>query len=288
MLEHLRYIQVFNALERLRGKKELGLGENTKQMLMVEQWKTQEALARLEVSADTPIAEIPQINEFLPSQTPSERLINCPKIIEVLGLANAGKTTLIENTVRNSHGSYYYTKEPYQEAKRRASSSVSPYAITQLIQKGFATEALSYVELINNMDLENRPIICDRYLVSHTVFERLWFLWGHITPLNDESSLDALKQIEKLTKYKEFSYGLLLCLISPQVYFQRKGNKPVEYVRMQLEQNLRFHSEVLNYNELTGKSRPFTYASLDLNGPLEENKVLFDNTLNEMLSVMNN
>lgn len=254
--------------------------ENTLANQLKQQHLTQLAMEQLGITdINMPVATLPSVNTILPiADFPRDLPDKTHHIIQIAGSPHAGKTSA-GRKVAEPYKHHIYCEESYPYAIRRGIHASNKARATQLFE-GYDLEPVRYMGLMRNQEILRAPIFQERGYIDQVPMRRMHFLNGEIGYAKNK--LDIHAQIDFFTMDKEFDLTFILCLVPPQISWER-GSR-VSFLHELHEQYLRLHHEVLNYQLYTGKPLPITYACLDFSGTQEVNNALLKKTIDTILT----
>ncbi len=273
MLDNERWQQVNSGITKAITKEIIFPNDQiTRNLHLIEQYKTQTALNSLGVNRETNPADLAGVNNFYPlQQDPAE---NLGFTISLIGMPNSGRTTTLG----------YIQQEYIDELSINPlyeGFHIVPEFIGSIIQDLKAEEDFSYTNLYLRQQIRSRLIYKSIYekdiLPRVSVFERDWtdlpfaranFMYGR----HEGKVFRTFEEtfLANLHKYNQSIRIIVNTLISPEMSFSRETeDKPYhtivkpEFLNLLYEQYLRFHYEAVNFEKIYGEPRPFIYACID-------------------------
>jgi len=299
MLSHERYLQSLVGLERL-GAEGFEVDERTRQRLLVEQYATQTALARLGVCASDSPGCVPEINRLLLPDDYVEQERMSGVLIEVWGMPNSLKTTSLRNSSLRLPfiemvGEFHYETEAFLD--RHASYPEMHAVIKQYFQTGKRTEEIwkifsDYRNTSEQKEHDYPIVVAERGRgPDQLAFDRANFLDGQME-LEVFERLSDFHSLPLEFSVSDIRYGFINCMVTPEMSLMREGPRETSgrvmnnrFLPILYEQYLRLHYEMISKWGSSDEKRSCAYAGIDMSDPdYEKNIQLFHETLGKMIA----
>ncbi len=254
--------------------------QNTRQLLLDQQYLTQKALSELGVNSLTIPSKIPKADRILmvPEKVAGLRK---PYAVEILGMPGSGKTTMInryleELWIEKKRHEVVLVKEGVRSIKEEYGNLRYTDPFMYSLLAGSAT-FLDYIEASTS---NSRMIIADRGQIDRRIFRRILFSQGNVNPKIMEEENQFMYGLENTPVQ---ICGIIMFMVRPETSLGRiKKEGPVvntNTLPKMYEQYMRLHREILNY-EIPYRIYELIDAEKPTDQVYEQFKYVMDSSLN--------